>query len=64
MTMMFLKIFFREKKTKQTKIGISFKKKKRIVPFSLTEAIINVDIYMGYSILPIYIHVYWFVFSS
>lgn len=42
MTMMFLKIFFREKK-KQTKIGISFKK--RIVLFSLTEAIINVDIY-------------------
>lgn len=45
MTMMFLKIFFREKK-KQTKIGISFKK--RIVLFSLKEAIINVDIYLGY----------------
>lgn len=46
MTMMFLKIFFREKKNKQTKIGISFKK--RIVLFSLKEAIINVDIYLGY----------------
>lgn len=34
MTMMFLKIFFREKKNKQTKIGISFKKKNSSVFFN------------------------------